>query len=43
MSNGFEQRVTRGWRSLRRHLPSSVAERIRVPAKKVLRRIGVID
>jgi hypothetical protein len=40
--NGFEERVTAGWRSLRRHLPDNVAESIRVPTKRVLRKIGVI-
>jgi hypothetical protein len=40
--NGFEERVTAGWRSIRRHLPDNVAESIRVPAKRVLRKVGLI-
>jgi hypothetical protein len=39
----FEQRLTSTWRSLRCHIPLSFAEAIRVPAKKVLRRLGVIN
>lgn len=34
--------VTRGWRTARTHLPKPVAEAIRVPSKKVLRRAGVL-
>jgi hypothetical protein len=41
--NRFEQRLTSTWRSLRRHIPLSSAEAIRVPAKKILRRLGVIN
>jgi hypothetical protein len=40
---GFEQRATSAWRSVRRHLPEGVAEAIRVPSKKVLRRLGLIS
>jgi hypothetical protein len=40
--NRFEQRLTRTWRSLRGHIPLSSAEAIRVPAKRILRRLGVI-
>jgi hypothetical protein len=41
--NRVEQRLTNVWRSLRRHIPVSFAEAIRVPAKDVLRRLGVIN
>jgi hypothetical protein len=40
--SGFEERVTAGWRSIRRHLPENVAEAIRVPTKRVLRKVGLI-
>ena len=39
---GFERRLTGAWRSIRRHLPPRVAEAIRVPAKRLLRRLHVI-
>jgi hypothetical protein len=40
--NGIEKRLTTAWRSLRRHLPSEFAEAVRVPSKKVLRKLGVV-
>ena len=41
--NRLEQCLTNTWRSLRRHVPLSFAEAIRVPAKNVLRRLGMIN
>ena len=41
--SGFERHVTSAWRSVRQHLPSRVAEAIRVPSKRVLRRLGAIN
>jgi hypothetical protein len=41
--NRFEQRLAATWRSLRRRIPLSSAEAIRVPAKKILRRLRVIS
>jgi hypothetical protein len=38
----FERRATSVWRSMRRYLPSSVAEAIRVPARHALRALGLI-
>ena len=40
--SGFEQVATSAWRSIRRFLPNSVAEAIRVPAKRGLRSLGLI-
>jgi hypothetical protein len=39
---GFERTVTSVWRSVRRFLPTSVAESISVPAKRALRAMGLI-
>jgi hypothetical protein len=33
----------RTWRATRKHLPPKVAEGIRVPTKRVLRKLGVIS
>jgi hypothetical protein len=33
----------RTWRATRKHLPPKVAEGIRVPAKRALRKLGVIS
>jgi hypothetical protein len=38
----FERRATTLWRSVRRYLPDSMAEAIRIPAKRVLRALGLI-
>jgi hypothetical protein len=38
----FERRATSVWRSVRRYLPNSVAEVIRLPAKRALRALGLI-
>jgi hypothetical protein len=38
----FERVTTSAWRSIRRILPSSVAEAIRVPARRGLRKVGLI-
>jgi len=40
--NGFERVATSAWRSVRQYLPRSVAEAIRVPAKRVLHALGLI-
>ena len=40
--SGIEKWLTSTWRSLRRHLPSELAEAVRVPSKKVLRKLGVV-
>ena len=40
--SGFERATTSAWRSIRRVLPGSVAEAIRVPAKRALRRLGLV-
>jgi hypothetical protein len=42
MPTGFERVVTSAWRSVRRFLPRSVAEAIRVPARRVLHALGLI-
>jgi hypothetical protein len=39
---GFERIATSVWRSVRRFLPASVAESIRVPVKRALRAMGLI-
>jgi hypothetical protein len=39
---GAERVATSAWRAVRRFLPRSVAEAIRVPAKRALRAVGVI-
>jgi hypothetical protein len=41
-TGGFERVATSAWRSVRRFLPRSVAEAIRVPAKRGLRALGLI-
>jgi hypothetical protein len=41
--NGFEKRITSAWRSVRRHLPPKLAESVRVPSKRLLRRAGMIS
>ena len=33
----------RGWRALRSHVPERFAESVRAPAKRVLRRVGLLD
>jgi hypothetical protein len=38
----FERVTTSAWRSVRRFLPKSVAEAIRVPARRALGRFGLI-
>ena len=40
--SGFERRATSAWRAIRRYLPASVAEAIRVPAKRALHALGLI-
>jgi hypothetical protein len=42
MPTGFERVATSAWRSVRRFLPQSVAEAIRVPAKRALHAFGLI-
>jgi hypothetical protein len=42
-ASGFERRVTASWRSVRRHIPDGAAEAIRVPSKRILRRLGLIS
>jgi len=39
---GFERVATSAWRSIRRYLPNTVAEAIRVPAKRGLHALGLI-
>jgi hypothetical protein len=39
---GFERIATSAWRSVRRFLPRSVAEAIRVPARRALHALGLI-
>jgi hypothetical protein len=34
---------SRAWRAVRSHVPERVAESVRVPAKRVLRRVGLLD
>jgi len=38
----FERHATSVWRTARRYLPRSVAEAIRVPARRALRALGLI-
>jgi hypothetical protein len=40
--SGFERLATSAWRSVRRLLPRSVAEAIRVPARRALHALGLI-
>jgi hypothetical protein len=38
----FERHAASAWRTARRYLPRSVAEAIRVPARRALRALGLI-
>jgi hypothetical protein len=40
--SSFERVTTSAWRSVRRFLPKPVAEAIRVPARRALRKLGLI-
>ena len=41
--NELKRQTKQAWRATRRHLPDRVAEGIRVPTKRVLRKLGVIS
>jgi hypothetical protein len=41
--NELKRQTKLAWRATRKHLPPKVAEGIRVPAKRVLRKLGVIS
>lgn len=38
----FEAWATKAWRATGKRLPAEVAEAIRVPAKRVLRKLGLV-
>jgi hypothetical protein len=40
--SGFERVTTSAWRAVRRVLPASVAEAIRVPVKRAMRKLGLV-
>jgi hypothetical protein len=39
----LKTQAKKAWRATRKHLPDKVAEGIRVPTKRMLRKIGVIN
>jgi hypothetical protein len=38
----LKRQAKKAWRATRKHLPPKIAEAIRVPTKRALRRLGVI-
>jgi hypothetical protein len=42
-SSAFERQLTSAWRTVRKRLPSGFAESVRVPAKRLLRKVGLIS
>ena len=38
----LKRQTKQAWRATRKHLPPKVAEAIRVPTKRVLRKLGLI-